>query len=135
MRRTTIRKDHNHRDQSAANIHGRSRSAHCRVPECPKTSESDHGLCREHRDQIADGFPRFYLAAQNLVEDLSFASIRVLPVASFDDPFIRHCDRFLEEAIPHWLEDQDALENIEIRDRCVPTEERRGRKQRRQSIR
>jgi hypothetical protein len=76
------------------------------------------------------------MAAQNLVEDLSFANIRVLPVASVDDPFIRHCDRFLEEAIPYWLEDQeDALENIEIQARWVPTEEIRGRKERTKSIR
>ncbi len=137
MRRTSKRKKRNHREQSAANIRRRSRrSAHCRVPECPRTPDGDHGLCLDHRDQIANGFQRFYVAAQSLVEDLSFANIRLLPVASVDDPFIRHCDRFLEEAIPHWLDDQDALlKNIEIRDRCVPTEARPRRKQRREPIR
>ena len=102
----------------------------CRASNCLKKPSSAHGLCHDHGKQIADAFERFYLAAQNVVEDLAIWEIKSLPEAQIDNPFIRHCDRFLEDAIPHWLENQDALEKIEIRNRPVPTEERGRRNQR-----
>ena len=87
----------------------------CRAPNCLKKPSSAHGLCHDHGKQIADAFELFYVAAQKVVEGLATWEIKPLPKAQIDDPFIRHCDQFLEDAIPHWLEDQDAPEKIESR--------------------
>ena len=88
---------------------GKTSAAHCHVPECPKMPEANHGLCRDHRDYIIDAFEQFYVAAQNLVEALALANIKVLPEAAIDNPFIRLCDRFLNVAVPFWFGNQDSV--------------------------
>jgi hypothetical protein len=94
---------------SADKVGQRATSDHCCVPDCRKKPVSAHGLCLGHREQIADAFERFYMAAQNVVEDLVICDIKSLPKAKIDNPFIRHCDRFLNDAIRHWLQDHNAL--------------------------
>jgi len=91
-------------------------SVYCRVPECPKKRASAaHGLCRDHRHKIADAFQGFYVATQNVVERLAIWDIKPLPEAQINNPFIRHCDHFINDVVPHWFEFEEALHNTETR--------------------
>lgn len=83
----------------------RLRSGRCRVPSCVKKTRLVHGLCHKHRDQIAYAFEQFYLAAQGLIEDLQSCDLKVLPSARIDNPFIRLCDRFVNDALSQQFEE------------------------------
>jgi hypothetical protein len=85
----------------------------CRFADCQKKPASVYGLCLDHRNQIAGGFERFYIAAQNIVEDLSICAIRVLPEAQIDSQFLQHCDRFLEKAVLSWSMEREAFLNVQ----------------------
>jgi hypothetical protein len=101
--------------QAADNLGDRPTSDNCRVSGCPREPSSAYGLCPDHRNKIADAFEQFYVAAQNVIENLAVCDIKGLPEAQIDDPFIRRCDRFLKHTMPHWLEDQDASSKIRTR--------------------
>jgi hypothetical protein len=112
--RPRLVKNQNKADRpSADKLVRRLTSDHCCVPDCRKKPVSAHGLCLGHRDQIADAFKRFYVAAQNVVEDLVICDIESLPEAEIDNPFIRECDRFLDGAIRFWLEHHTDLRSIQ----------------------
>ena len=107
-KRSRPAKNQNEADCRAAGKFGRRPTRHhCRVPDCREKPASVHGLCRDHQVQIADAFERFYVAAQKVVEDLVVCDIKSLPEAQIDNPFIRHCDGFLNDAIRYTLWDQE----------------------------
>lgn len=113
--RRRSRTKYNQHDPSFGAQLGETSAVHCRFRDCPKTPEANHGLCRAHRAHISDAFQQFYVAAQNLVEDLALADIKVLPEATVDSPFIRLCDRFLNVAVPFWFDNQEVRPKTETR--------------------
>jgi hypothetical protein len=74
--------------------------------DCREKAASAHGLCCRHRNLIAEAFERFYVAAQNVVENLATWNFKSLPDAQIDSLFIRDCDDFLTNAVVNWLDDQ-----------------------------